>query len=160
MALRAMQPSDVQGCDMPRTPEDDLPVAKAYKKLLRKEVEAIGRDRVAGLADINPSTVHRNINEGNLTYTTALKLRDAIAAAYAEDHVAAPRAVPPPFVAVVSDSHYQLCELLGKLHELDYEAFASVMEDAIEKQRDALLERANRRVANPLRNSEDTDDEE
>lgn len=155
-----MQRTGMQGCDMPRTPEEDLPVARAYKKLLRSEIEHLGRDRIAELAGINPSTVHRNINEGNLTYTTAMKLRDAIAEAYREDRQRSERPVPPPFVAVVSQSHYELCDLLGRLHELDYEAFAEIMQDTVEKLRDAAIAKANRRIAHPIRNvDEDSDDE-
>lgn len=154
-----MQRIDVQGCDMARTPEDDLPVARAYKQLLRSEVELLGRDRIAGLAGINPSTVHRNINEGNLTYTTAMKLREAIADAYREDHQQASRPVPPPFIAVVSQSHYDLCDALARLHELDYESFSEVMVDALERHREALLTRANRKIMHPLRNDEDPDED-
>lgn len=144
---------------MARTPEEDLPVSRAYRRLLKSEIKLLGRDRIADLADINPATVHRNINEGNLTYTTAMKLRDAIAQAHAEDKQPG-RPIPPPFVAVVSQSHYDMCELLGRLHELDYEAFAEIMEETLEKVRDATLAQANRAVAHPIRNPDDDSDDD
>ncbi len=147
---------------MARTPEMEIPLAKPYIKLLDAEIKAKGRDRIAKLAEVDPSTVHRNVNEGNLKYTTAMKLRDAIEQAHAEDKTSPPRFIPPPFCPVVSQGHWDLCNVLGQLHEIDGEAFGAVFEFALSKlheaERDRLLERAKQEISHPIRNPTDDED--
>lgn len=156
--MQTMQRSIVQGCDMARTPEDDLPVAREYQRLLKSEVKRLGRDKIAKAAEVDPSTVHRNVNEKNLTYTTAMKLRAAIAEANRDS----PRggvAIPPPFVAVVSQAHFDACEILAKLHSMDYEAFGGVMEDLVKKYQEAVLSNATQKLMHPIRNQSGSDDD-
>lgn len=94
---------------MTKTPELDLPVSPTYRARLVAEVAKHGRNRIARLADIDPSTVHRNLNEENLTYTTAVKLRDAILDAYRENGEE-PANLPSPFYAVADQMHWIMCE--------------------------------------------------
>lgn len=147
---------------MARTAEIDLPIARQYLELLRSEIEELGRGRIAKLANIDTSTVHRNVNDEALTYTTAMKLRDAIERARREDKAKGKRWVPPPFIPVVSQGHYDLCEIAGELHILDGDLFAQLFEKATElhtqAKRDHVLADANRRIAHPLRKGDDEDD--
>lgn len=140
---------------MARTPEMDRPVRPEYQVLLRDLVEEVGRDKVAALAGIDPSTVHRNVNEGNLTYTTAMKLRDAIGKAFLEKFGRELKHLPPPFVGVVSQGHYDLCEIGAKLHDGDGERFGELMEHAVrlmgDSDRERILESAKRGIAHPIR---------
>lgn len=140
---------------MARTPEIDIPIAGQYRELLKSEISELGRDRIADLAGIDPSTVHRNVNAENLTYTTAMKLRDAIERARREDKAGGKRWVPPPFFPVVSQGHYDLCEIAAELHELDGERFGELFALALKlrsaAQSDRVLDEANRRIAHPIR---------
>lgn len=140
---------------MGKTTEIDIPIAGQYRDLLKAEISELGRDRIAELADIDPSTVHRNVNDKKLTYTTAMKLRDAIERARRDDKARGKRWVPPPFIPVVSQSHYDLCEIAAELHELDGERFGELFAHAVrlkgEAQQDRALEEANRRIAHPIR---------
>lgn len=140
---------------MSRTPDTDRPVTTEYQALLRDLVQDVGRDRVAGLAGVNPTTVHRNVNEGDLTYTTAMKLRDAIGKAYREKYGRELKHLPPPFIGVVSQGHYDLCEIGARLHDIDGKRFGELMEHAVRLMDDAhkehLLEQAKSRIAHPIR---------
>lgn len=144
---------------MARTTEIGLPIADEYYELLEREIGELGRDRIAGLADIDPSTVHRNINERKLTYSTAVKLRDAIEKARKEERGKDLRWVPPPFFPVVSQGHYDLCEIAAKLHELDGKRFGELLEKGVslldEANKEHILESAKRRIAHPIRNDSD-----
>ena len=140
---------------MGRTEELDPPITDQYRSILREQIDDLGRDYVAGLAKVNASTIHRNVNEERLTYTTAMKIRSAIAKAYLEKTGKQMNFIPPPFAPVISQSHYDLCEMGAKLHELDGDKFGTLMEHAVrlldDANRDHVLEVAKYEIAHPIR---------
>lgn len=138
---------------MANTPQERLHVSRDFGQALEALVKQYGRDRIAKLAGVVASTVHRNINEGRLTYTTALKLRAAIRQAADEDGDVTP-SLPEPFYPVVSDTHYAWCQLGERLLALPSEVSIKILNDTIEAihdaERDATMRRANRSLAHPL----------
>lgn len=148
---------------MARTPETPIPVTNSYRERLTDLIAELGRNRVAELAGVDPSTLHRNVNEGNLTYTTAMKIRDAIIQGWAEDRPGERMDfLPPPWVPVLSQSHYDLCDIARELHEIDDERFAKLLEHAVElrgeAKRDQVMEAAKHSIAHPLRKPSKDDD--
>lgn len=138
---------------MAKKPELTIPVSASYvSSLLRPQIEALGRNRIAKLAHLDPSTVHRNINEpNNLTYTTAMGLVDAIRQAHAEDRTQQP-ALPPPLAPVVSADHYAWCllgERLAAFPDVLAKALATALDSLHEAERDKLLGDVQARIKNP-----------
>lgn len=146
---------------MARTVEPKLRVSKEYGEALHALVLAYGRNRIADLAEVDPTTVHRNVNEGRLTYATALKLREALRAAAAEDKKPLP-SLPEPFYPVVSELHYQWCQLGERLMQLPSEIQVAILNDVLPKitdaERDHMVRAANRQLIHPLPGRSGTDD--
>lgn len=139
---------------MSKTSEEDLPVAPAYQEMLKTFVEEVGKDRVARLADVHRTTVWRNVSEGKLTYTTAMKLAEAIRQARKEDGQP-DLGPPPPFIAILGQAHYQLAKIASELFETDVDRFGQLLMKAVELQNDQQLARANLALAHPIRSDDD-----
>lgn len=137
---------------MAKKPELPIPVSPTYGSLLLKpQIEALGRNRIAKLANLDPSTVHRNINVGDLTYTTAMNLVDAIRKAHQEDHTEQPM-IPPPLARIVSADHYTWCQLgerLAAFPDILGEALKEALDKLHEAERDKLLGDVQARIKSP-----------
>lgn len=137
---------------MAKKPELTIPVSASYvSSLLKPQIEALGRNRIAKLARLDPSTVHRNINDGNLTYTTAMGLVEAIRQAHEEDRTQQP-SLPPPLAPVVSADHYAWCllgERLAAFPDVLAEALKTALDSLHEAERDKLLGDVQARLKNP-----------
>ncbi len=136
---------------MSRQKDVPIPITAAYRDALVRARDAIGRNQLAELAGVDPTTIHRAINEQSLTYTTATKLVDAIARAAAQG-VAVER-LPPPFVAVVNAQHFAICLVAQRIASLPEgvreEASREALEKLIDIEKDAMLGIANLAVAKP-----------
>lgn len=111
---------------MSNTPQKKLPFDSEYLAELKRRVREAGRNAIADEADIATTTVHRRINEGKMTYSSAMKLVAALNATKAPTD----ELLPPPFVGVVNPRHYLLCQVAARLVKFEPE-HRHVVDDVI-----------------------------
>ncbi len=137
---------------MSNKPQARAPYNSRYLAALESAVKLLGRNKAARATDRDPTTIHRNINDGNLTYVMAIKLIGAINAAGLTDDNGQPIEMPPPFVPVVDMPHYRFCQLYERFRRFP-KIFDEVMKESLvklhEAETDDMLGSANDAIRNP-----------
>jgi hypothetical protein len=116
-------------------PQIRAPYSTEYIEALKFAVKLLGRNVAATAVGRDATTIHRNINEGKLTYAMALDLVDAINDAGLVDDNKKPVTMPPPFVPVIDWPHYRFCELYDRLAR-----FPKVLDGVLKKALEDLHE--------------------